>query len=347
MADMDLDELDGPRQAPTRTSRFAPKNSKLKPQPNLKFKPEPQEFGSIPPPKKEEFDSQENESAAAVKMDVDGKSEGEETKYDQTEEDDDEDRVGREIDVFLTPQIDSNTQLYVLQYPLRPCWRPYELDERCEEVRVRPTSAEVEIDLSIDLDSKNYDADADPRMRMTKQTLSSSVTPMRATGYAVGVLIGNKLHINPSRAVVQLRHSMKHLRSGGSNKNCVTRNVEATIMSEDLKDEKSAGPSKKQNKQPGILNDHNNDLGEGWVSLKYHPSESDFSARYLRKMAVGESSPIQFSMKPNDYISSFCPGAFNDNIKPQGPPRRYPYIVAKFCFSQNLTSLSILNFMNL
>ncbi|GFY86399.1 SIN-like family protein [Actinidia rufa] len=294
MADMDLDELDGPRQAPTRTSRFAPKNSKLKPQPNLKFKPEPQEFGSVPPPKKEEFDSQENESATAVKMDVDAKSEGEEAKYDQTEEDDDEDRVVREID------------LYVLQYPLRPCWRPYELDERCEEVRVRPTSAEVEIDLSIDLDSKNYDADADPRMRMTKQTLSSSVTPMRATGYAVGVLIGNKLHINPSRAVVQLRHSMKHLRSGGSNKNCVTRNVEATIMSEDLKDEKSAGPSKKQ----------------GWISLKYHPSESDFSVRYLRKMAVGESSPIQFSMKPNDYISSFCPGAFNDNIKPQGPPRR-------------------------
>ncbi|PSR88032.1 DNA-directed RNA polymerase III subunit like, partial [Actinidia chinensis var. chinensis] len=321
MADMDLDDLDGPRQAPTRTSRFAPKNSKLKPQPKLKFKPEPQEFDSVLPPKKDEFDSQEHESSS-VKMDVDAKSEGEEAKYDPTEEDDDEDRVVREIDVFFTPQIDSNTQLYVLQYPLRPCWRPYELGERCEEVRVRPTSAELEVNLSIDLDSKNYDADADPRVRMTKQTLSSSVTPKHATGYAVGVLIGNKLHINPTRAIVQLRPSMEHLTSGGSKKkNNVASNVEATIKSEDLKDEKSAGSSKKQNKQPGILNDHNNDLEEGWIPLKYHPSHSDFSVRYLRKMAVGENSPIQFSMNPNDYVSSFCPGAFNDNIKHQGPPR--------------------------
>ncbi|GFZ18644.1 hypothetical protein Acr_27g0003830 [Actinidia rufa] len=288
MADKDLDDLDGPCQAPTRTSRFAPKNSKLKPQPKLKFKPEPQEFDSVLPPKKDEFDSQERESSASVKMDVDAKSEGEEAKYDPTEEDDDEDRVVREIDV-----------------------------------RVRPTSAELEVNLSIDLDSKNYDADADPRVRMTKQTLSSSVTPKHATGYAVGVLIGNKLHINPTRAIVQLRPSMEHLTSGGSKKkNNVTSNVEATIKSEDLKDEKSAGPSKKQNKQPGILNDHNNDLEEGWIPLKYHTSHSDFSVRYLRKMAVGENSPIQFSMNPNDYVSSFCPGAFNDNIKPQGPPRR-------------------------
>ena len=23
-----------------------------------------------------------------------------------------------------------------MQYPLRPCWRPYELDERCKEVNI-------------------------------------------------------------------------------------------------------------------------------------------------------------------------------------------------------------------
>ena len=56
-----------------------------------------------------------------------------------------------------------------------------------------------------------------------------------------------QLHINPTRAIVQLRPSMEHLTSGGSKKkNNVASNVEATIKSEDLKDEKSAGSSKKQ-----------------------------------------------------------------------------------------------------
>ncbi|KAI8032534.1 DNA-directed RNA polymerase III subunit RPC5 [Camellia lanceoleosa] len=344
MADMDLDDLDGPSQVPSRTTRFAPKNSKLKPQTKLKLKSEPlsspdqhpQDFDSIPPKKKEELDSHppppfdsttaKTEYAdGAVKMDFEAKPECGEVKDDPMEEDDDgRDRVVREIDVFFTPQIDSNTQLYVMQYPLRPCWRPYELDDRCEEVRVKPTSTEVEVDLSIDVDSKNYDTDADPRVRMTKQTLSSSMRPTCATGYAVGVLMGNKLHINPIRAVVQLRPSMEHLKSGGSKKkNSGTSNADVTIKSEDLKDDKSAGPSKKQNKLPATSNEHNNDLGEGWVALKYHSSKSDFSVRYLEKMAVDEGSPIHFSMSPYDYVSSLCPGAFNGNIKPKGPPKRF------------------------
>ncbi|THF94229.1 hypothetical protein TEA_024705 [Camellia sinensis var. sinensis] len=302
MADMDLDDLDGPSQVPSRTTRFAPKNSKLKPQPKLKLKSEPlsspdqhpQDFDSIPLKKKEELDSHppppfdsttaKTEYAdGAVKMDFEAKPECGEVKDDPMEEDDDgRDRVVREIDVFFTPQIDSNTQairyLYVMQYPLRPCWRPYELDDRCEEVRVKPTSTEVEVDLSIDVDSKNYDTDADPRVRMTKQTLSSSMRPTCATGYAVGVLMGNKakqvylashaayifmkLHINPIRAVVQLRPSMEHLKSGGSKKkNSGTSNADVTIKSEDLQDEKSAGPSKKQDSFVALK------FRVNWVSL--------------------------------------------------------------------------------
>ncbi|KAI8563329.1 hypothetical protein RHMOL_Rhmol03G0103800 [Rhododendron molle] len=309
---MDLDDLDGPSRVPSRINRFAPKNSKLK------AKSEPQELHSLPMKKKEEVYSihdcettNQDDCAmkmdVAVKMDVEAKSEGQETKDETMEEVDDDDRVVREID------------LYVLQFPLRPCWRPYELDERCEEVRIKPSRADVEVDLSTDVDSKNYDTDADPRVRMTKQTLSSSMKPTRATSYAVGVLIRNKLHINPIRAVVQLRPSMEHLKSDGSKKNSVTCN-EATIKMEDPKDEKSAGPSKKVNKLPGTMND---DLQESWMTLKYHSSKSDYSIRYLRKMEVEESAPIQFSMSPYDYVSSLCPGAFNDNMKSQGPSTRF------------------------
>ncbi|XAR73887.1 hypothetical protein NMG60_11008005 [Bertholletia excelsa] len=321
MADMDLDDLDGPSKVPSRTSRFAPKNSKLKPQPGVKLKSEPvsteqqaQEFNSAPL-KKEEPDSHrmapdsvpakseyESKSSIAVNetepMEVEGKPEGEDAE-------DDAETVVREIDVFFTPYIDSKTQLYVLQYPLRPRWRPYELDERCQEVRVKPRSAEVEIDLSLDVDSQNYDAGANTRARMTKQTLSSSMSASHSIGYAVGLLKGNKLHINPLKAVVQLRPSMEHFKA------------------EELKDEKSAGPSRKLNKLPMNSNEQNSDLGENWVPLKYHSSISDYSALYLEKMAVDQSSSIQFSMSPYDYVSSLCPGASNDDNKPRGLARRH------------------------
>ncbi|XP_057984173.1 uncharacterized protein LOC131168607 isoform X2 [Malania oleifera] len=218
---------------------------------------------------------------------------------------------------------------------LRPCWRPYELDERCEEVRVKPVSAEVELDLSVDVDSSNYDTDA-RGLTMTKQTLSSSWKPPRTTGYAVGILMGNKLHLNPIRAVVQLRPSMQHLKYGDLNKKNNAGNVEGSLKSEDPNGE-PVGPPKKQSKPRGISNEHNVEVAESklkgisnehavevaesFVPLKYHGSKSDFSAKYLEKMVAEESSSIQFSMSPHDYMNSLCPNTISDS-RSKGPLRR-------------------------
>ncbi|KAM2448559.1 hypothetical protein PS1_018748 [Malus domestica] len=117
-------------------------------------------------------------------------------------EDEPEDEVVREMDVFFNPKIDDNSKLYVLQYPLRPWWRPYDLDSRCEEVRLNPATSEMEIDLSLDRDPKNFDEDCASRLKMTKQTLSTTWKPPGTSGYAVGVLMGNKLHLNPVHAVL-------------------------------------------------------------------------------------------------------------------------------------------------
>ena len=56
-----------------------------------------------------------------------------------------------------------------------------------------------------------------------------------------------QLHLNTLHAVVQLRPSLEHLRSGGSKrKNNVKVNAEATVKLEESSEEKSVGPSKKQ-----------------------------------------------------------------------------------------------------
>ncbi|XP_031109438.1 DNA-directed RNA polymerase III subunit RPC5 [Ipomoea triloba] len=346
MADLDLEDLDAaPTKPQARPGRFAPKGSRAKPQPSkLKTEPVSTSDSVLPEPypvpvaKKEELDSkpviinnipeskpeEDDRSANDVAlMDVDAKPEnGDDELLDNEPMDTEggEDEVVREIDVYLTPSIDHDTKLYVMQYPLRPIWRPYEMEERCEEVRVKTSSSEVEVDLSIDFDSKNYDRNAD--YPMTKQSLLTKWKPTPlATGYAVGVLVGNKLHLNPIHAVVQLRPSMEHHKPGGPKKtNIQTSAAENPVKIEEAKEQKPPVPSKKQNKPMGKLQDK--DIEESWVCLKYHGAQSDVSSRCFRKMVEAEGSPVKFSMSPDDYVNVLCPGALTGGDKVKAPPIR-------------------------
>lgn len=347
--DMDLDDFDdAPPKPRPRQSRFVPKNSKLKPQLS-KVKTEPVSSSSdsvfpesniVPIAKEEDFDSnpipvtshiskskieEESSTCNVTQMDVDMKpvieneeKDGDESMASEAEEDE----VIREIDVYLTPSIDPNTKLYVLQYPLRPKWRPYDLDEKCEEVRVKPGSSEVEIDLAVDVDSKNYDSDAAPGVKMTKQTLSTSWKPTPfSTGYAVGVLAGNKLHLNPIHAVVQLRPSMQHLTPSEPGKTNIQTSIAEKHVKTGVKEEKTLVPSNKQTKPLETMQDKNTE--EDWVRLNYYPRESDISSRYLQKMVEVEGSSIQFSMSPYDYMKALCPGVSSESDEVKGPPKRY------------------------
>ncbi|KAL3844848.1 hypothetical protein ACJIZ3_002251 [Penstemon smallii] len=311
MADMDLDELlDGPSKGPIRPSRYAPKGIKPKP----KTEPSP---GSVPEYANDtvemdlEVKPEENVKSEVKKQETDDFMETEERREDVAEA---EDRIVR--DVYFAPSFDPNTRLYVLQYPLRPLWRPYELEERCEEVRVKPASSELEVDLTVDINSKNYDSCADPRLHTKKQTLSSSWKPPPTNGLALGVLTENKLYLNPIHAVVQLRPSMQHLDEGSKRKNVMSSNLEEMI-----KAEKSEGEPLAVSKKLSKPSMQKRDSGEGWVPLKYHGSKSDLAARYLNKMMAEEGSPIYFSMSAHDYLDSLC-GTLNDRSISKGPPRR-------------------------
>ncbi|CAI9781011.1 unnamed protein product [Fraxinus pennsylvanica] len=330
--DMDLDDLlVSPMQGPSRPARFAPKGSKFKPKP----KSEPSQSDSVEWLQKQsdgELDAKpeyvkngEMDVGVEVKPDEENEKEIKEEMIDDLMESEEAggeapDYVVREIDVYFASTIDPNTRLYVLQYPLRPVWRPYELEDRCEEVRAKPASSEFEVDLALNVDSNNYDRDADPKVQITKQTLASSWKPPCTSGYAVGVLRGNKLHLNPIHSVVQLRPSMHRLKPRDSkNKKIETGNGEGAVKVEDPKEEKPFEASKKQTKPSG----QNKDSGEDWVPLKYHNARSVIADRYLQKMAAQESSPINFSMSSCDYLNRLCPGASNERSRSKVPTRRF------------------------
>ncbi|CAI5486119.1 unnamed protein product [Closterium sp. Naga37s-1] len=87
------------------------------------------------------------------------------------------------------------------------------IDEACQKlIRVRPLQSRVEVDLAIDTTDSSYDHDSADNLKQTTQTLTSLQLHL-ATNYAVGMLQGDQLHLNPLHAVVQLRPSLDYLDS--------------------------------------------------------------------------------------------------------------------------------------
>lgn len=331
MADLDL-EFDGPSRAPSRPSRFAPKGSKFKPKVEPVVPSESKTLihdysaTKIAAKAEEGGFSMDN----AVPMDVDAKPElilkEEDAKPESMPKDEDMevkeeegDVVVREIDVYYTPPVDPNTKLYVLQYPLRPIWRPYELEGRCQEVRIKSGHAEMEVDLAIDVDSNNYDRDAE--VKIDKQTLVSSCKSPIAAAYAVGVLVDNKLHLNPLHAVLQLRPTMTH-HMADKRKSGTSSGVDDSLILEENDEKKSGGASKKQNKAVAAVNEENKDTAENWLPLKYHGMRSNTSGRYLQEMIRQEASPLQFSMSRPDYVDTLCPVKLYGNAFSKGLSER-------------------------
>ncbi|XP_010548346.1 PREDICTED: DNA-directed RNA polymerase III subunit RPC5 [Tarenaya hassleriana] len=323
---MDLDELEGTREVSARPRKFAPGRAG-KPKPKPKSEPK-QETAVKAEPKPSHVDTPADAPPAkvepppvydgAVKMEIDSKVDKEsesmeaepinEDRHEQqisVEEEEEQDAVVREIDVFFNPGIDSDTKLYVIQFPLRPSWRAYDLNERCEEVRVKPSTCEVEIDLSIDVHSENYDKDFGSKLNMSKQTLGTTWRPPPALNYAVGVLIGDELHLNPVHAVAQLRPCIGCLSSTGKKKQTA---------------EESVGTSKRMNKGMQSSAEEKTVPEVSWVTHKYLHSE--FSSRYLQGMITKERSSIDFNMSPDDYIDSLCPGGSSRSSKSNSQSRR-------------------------
>ncbi|TKW09555.1 hypothetical protein SEVIR_6G110200v4 [Setaria viridis] len=260
------------------------------PEPASAAEPEPEAANAAPP---------EDDRVDAMEVDGAGDAAGVGERAEAEEEE--EDFVVREIDVYYTPKpFDDDTKLYIMQYPLRPCWRPYELNEICEEVRVKPLSSEVEVDLSVDTQSENYDQEAP--LRLTKQTLSSSKAD-DVSDYAIGVLKGNLVHLNHIDAVVQLRPSMSHVFSGRA----YTRQaLQSREMNGGASGSKAS--SRKGDEHPEDSKDHAED-SEPWISLTYQPTGSNISTKYHDKMISNEGGPIDFTMRNSDYVMSLCPGA--------------------------------------
>lgn len=241
------------------------------------------------------------------------------------------DRVVREIDVFLTPHVDPETNLYVLQYPLRPYWRPYNLEERCQEVRIKPQLSKFEVDLVLDTDSENYDNGREEHLQIATQTLASSKVAMN-TSYAIGILRGNQLFLNPVQAVVQFRPSMKYIDDHDAAKK--KSNKDAGITDGDDEEMYDAEPVESKSEltllqvnvrrreterqEANRLQSHaylkQLEEAEAWIPLEPHGTDSPVTEGIRQKMVTKTQESINFNMTPSAYLNTLVPGRASTSI---------------------------------
>ena len=76
---------------------------------------------------------------------------------------DEDDEIVGEFDVFISQQMPN--QLYLLQYPLRPSWRPYDL-EQLKTIRMKKPLHKMEMDFRINTKGENYNKEWKDKVRV-------------------------------------------------------------------------------------------------------------------------------------------------------------------------------------
>jgi DNA-directed RNA polymerase-3 subunit RPC5 len=96
----------------------------------------------------------------------------------------------------------------MVQFPLRPAYRPMPLPPR--QARVKPANQILQLDYEVDQRGEYYDRDAEDYLKQKYQRLQSTTVPA-LTNYAVGAFRQGQLHLTPVQAVMQMRPSLAHI----------------------------------------------------------------------------------------------------------------------------------------
>eukprot|EP00928_Gymnodinium_smaydae_P071963 TRINITY_DN55419_c0_g1_i1.p1 TRINITY_DN55419_c0_g1~~TRINITY_DN55419_c0_g1_i1.p1 ORF type:complete len:681 (-),score=187.17 TRINITY_DN55419_c0_g1_i1:87-2129(-) len=126
-----------------------------------------------------------------------------------------EDEVVQECDVYLNRMYDPPDfvgDLYVLQHPLRPIYRPYGDQGDLERCDLQEQSRRLRFAYKLK-QNLNYDDDGavDDGSASQRHVLSSTVVTNPSCSYAIGVLHQGRLVITPVRAINTMRTDFEHV----------------------------------------------------------------------------------------------------------------------------------------
>ena len=166
--------------------------------------------------------------------------------------DDEEDEVVRELDVFAS----NNLDLFLLQLPLKPC---YMQPPNLATVRYKKENRILEIQGATESDAIEKSSSGS-----TIPFLQSSRLGNKKSNLAVGIIKNNQMHITPVQDVFQLRPSFHHLQQqleSNLSDFIVDDNIAMNVDGEVDNDNNNNGKDIKSNK-PLLQQVNSNDIYE-------------------------------------------------------------------------------------
>lgn len=213
------------------------------------------------------------------------------------------DRVVREIDVCLSNGLlGTNTKMYLLQYPLRPPWRPYDLSH-CEVADFKPNAKRLELTTALQTRAPNYNTDAAPEQLMQALTLSSHVVDLPAS-FAVGCLKGDKLVLSPLHEAVQMRPHMAYV-----NDKKQPEQLEANGEEKPLRVQARETERQTEQRVNSYAYFTRQEEEEKWKRLSCASADSHVASSLWNKLMSPPKEPAKLvNMERTTYLSALTPG---------------------------------------
>lgn len=127
-----------------------------------------------------------------------------------------DDEVMQECDVYLNRMYDPPDfvgDMYVLQYPLRPIYRPYGDQGKLDRVDFKPNARRLRFMYKLN-QNDHFEDDgiaSDGSSSKQRHVLTSTVVANPSCSYAIAVIHRGRMTVTPVRAVNQLRPDFEHV----------------------------------------------------------------------------------------------------------------------------------------
>ncbi|EDQ86070.1 uncharacterized protein MONBRDRAFT_34021 [Monosiga brevicollis MX1] len=255
-------------------------------------------------------------------------------------EDDDDDPVIAELNVFVSTALQE--QLYLYQYPMRSALRPFVSGDGNLESRFRPKAQAVELKVPIEPDNNpHYDfpkgeeladlanepypqAKSDPEGSndegntktfpsglMDHLLMTSTCTP-QASPYAAALIHRGEVHVAPLRNVFQLRPNLHHLdeaearqkaaKAAGNEEEAADGPAESdSRVRVKVKRVETARAAAARKKSYAHMRQQIDE--ETWVPLQYRHSSTRVAMEQRELLRSTAAMPIPLEMTPEEYVN--------------------------------------------
>ncbi|NP_001016970.1 RNA polymerase III polypeptide E [Xenopus tropicalis] len=250
-------------------------------------------------------------------------------------ENEDDDPIIQEIDVFLAKSL--SEKLYLFQYPIRPASMTYD-DVTHLSTRIKPKQQKMEMEIAINTVSPNYcrskgeqialnvdgtsndDTSTYSTKLMDKQIFSSIQAASNTTRYAAALYRKGEIHLTPLHGILQMRPSFTYLdkadtkfkereaaNEGGDSSQ---DEVEDDIKQVTVRFSRPESEKAKQRRAQSYEFLQKKQAEETWVHLHYSgvkDSRSEHERQYLLCQNTSVADNMELTKSPRDYLSMLMP----------------------------------------